>query len=206
MSNPYAAPGANIDALTQETYEPSFFAMSGRIGRIRYLAFLFGGYILFGLLAIMLGAALTASGMNSGVMILIMGLLYLGLIVMAFVMARRRLNDLDQSGWLSLLFLVPAVNFFFGLYLIFAPGTSGNNRYGPPTSPNTTILIIGACILPFIFVAGILAAVAVPAYKTYQDKARAAQQGQPAPQAESQAEPQALPAPQAEPAAPQSSN
>lgn len=34
----------------------------------------------------------------------------------------RRLRDLDNSGWLVLIFLVPFVSFFFLLYLLFAPG------------------------------------------------------------------------------------
>ncbi|MEN9868095.1 MAG: hypothetical protein RL748_3685, partial [Pseudomonadota bacterium] len=70
------------------------------------------------------------------------------------------------------------VNFLFFLYLIFAPGSAGSNRYGQRSSPNSVILIIGALIAPLMIV-GILAAVAIPAYQNYQAKARASQQGEP---------------------------
>ena len=35
---------------------------------------------------------------------------------------KRRLNDLDQSGWWGIMMIIPLLNFFFGLYLVFAPG------------------------------------------------------------------------------------
>lgn len=42
----------------------------------------------------------------------------------------RRCHDLDKSGYWGLLVLVPIVNFFFLLYLLFAKGTEGWNKYG----------------------------------------------------------------------------
>ena len=42
----------------------------------------------------------------------------------------RRLHDLDKDGLLVLLTFVPLLNGFFELYLLFAPGTVGDNRYG----------------------------------------------------------------------------
>lgn len=38
----------------------------------------------------------------------------------------RRLHDLNMSGWLSLLCIIPGVD----LVLIVLPGTLGNNRFG----------------------------------------------------------------------------
>ena len=38
--------------------------------------------------------------------------------------------DIDKSGYWGLLVLVPVVNFFFLLYLLFAKGTEGWNKYG----------------------------------------------------------------------------
>ena len=43
----------------------------------------------------------------------------------------RRCHDLDKSGYWGLLVLIPIVNFFFLLYLLFANGTAGGNHYGP---------------------------------------------------------------------------
>ena len=45
--------------------------------------------------------------------------------------AAKRLHDLNQSGWLVILWLVPIVNVGLGLWLLFAPGADGANRFGP---------------------------------------------------------------------------
>lgn len=42
----------------------------------------------------------------------------------------RRLHDLNKTGWLSLLVLVPILQFFFTLYVLLAPGTPHRNDYG----------------------------------------------------------------------------
>ncbi|WP_180041903.1 MULTISPECIES: DUF805 domain-containing protein [unclassified Acinetobacter] len=48
------------------------------------------------------------------------------------VITVRRLHDLNRSGWLILLFLLPLVNIFMGLYLLLGAGTKGINTYGLP--------------------------------------------------------------------------
>ena len=48
------------------------------------------------------------------------------------VISIRRLHDLNRSGWLTLLFLLPLVNIFMGLYLLLGAGTKGINTYGLP--------------------------------------------------------------------------
>jgi uncharacterized membrane protein YhaH (DUF805 family) len=45
----------------------------------------------------------------------------------------KRLHDLNKSGWLWLLGLIPLVNVFFGIYLLFGKGTEDSNDYGAPT-------------------------------------------------------------------------
>ena len=42
----------------------------------------------------------------------------------------KRLHDVNLSGWFALLILIPTVNLFFFLYLLFAGGTVGANKYG----------------------------------------------------------------------------
>jgi len=46
----------------------------------------------------------------------------------------RRLHDLNRSGWFWLCGLIPIVNVFLGLFLLFVKGTEGSNDYGE--SPN----------------------------------------------------------------------
>ncbi|WP_180081430.1 DUF805 domain-containing protein [Acinetobacter sp. YH12201] len=48
------------------------------------------------------------------------------------VISIRRLHDMNRSGWLTLLFLLPLVNIFMGLYLLLGSGTKGSNKYGLP--------------------------------------------------------------------------
>ncbi|WP_171265983.1 DUF805 domain-containing protein [Acinetobacter sp. LoGeW2-3] len=66
------------------------------------------------------------------------GLGYLALVIFYLyfyiVIVARRLHDLNKSGWLMLLMLVPVVNIFFIFYLLLAAGTPGPNRFGPVRS------------------------------------------------------------------------
>jgi hypothetical protein len=55
------------------------------------------------------------------------------------------------------------------------PGSRGENRFGPPPPPNTWGVRVLGVILPVIALVGILAAIAIPSYKNYTDRARAAQ-------------------------------
>ncbi|WP_425918921.1 DUF805 domain-containing protein [Acinetobacter sp. TSRC1-2] len=48
------------------------------------------------------------------------------------VISIRRLHDMNRSGWLILLFLIPLLNIFMGLYLLLGSGTNGVNNYGLP--------------------------------------------------------------------------
>ncbi|MBS0308445.1 MAG: DUF805 domain-containing protein [Proteobacteria bacterium] len=175
MTNPYSATTVDLSeplAGDDETYEPKIFAVNGRIGRLRYLAYSFGVMILL-MLALGVLVGLAALVLGKGAAVAMGFLIYIPMIAVTFIMAKRRLNDLDQSGWLSLLSLVPLVNAIFGLYLIFAPGTKGSNSYGPPPVQNSTSVIMLSLIFPLVFVFGVLAAIAIPAYQQYTVRAKA---------------------------------
>jgi uncharacterized membrane protein YhaH (DUF805 family) len=176
LNNPYSASSvAMTDMSGDDTYEPSLFSFSGRIGRVRYLAYTMSFFLIVSLAMGVLVAILTAANPAYRAVAAYLPLLsYIPIIVYTVIAAKRRLNDLDQSGWLSLIILIPLVNFLFGLYLIIARGSEGNNSHGPVPSPNTAATILGALILPLVAIIGILAAVAIPAYQTYAQKSRAA--------------------------------
>lgn len=53
-------------------------------------------------------------------------------IYLVMVISIRRLHDINRSGWLILLFLLPVVNILLGLYLLLGSGTAGINNYGLP--------------------------------------------------------------------------
>jgi cytosine/uracil/thiamine/allantoin permease len=74
---------------------------------------------------------------------------------------------MNVTGWLCLISLIPLAALVFW----FVPGTRGANNYGPPPPPNTMGAVVVACILPIIMVVGILAAVAIPAYQDYTQRA-----------------------------------
>lgn len=83
----------------------------------------------------------------------------------------QRAHDFNTTGWLSILVLIPLVNLIFW----FIPGTGGENRFGLPTPPNRTSTVVVALIIPIVAAVGILAAIAIPAYQQYVQRAKATQ-------------------------------
>jgi uncharacterized membrane protein YhaH (DUF805 family) len=166
-ANPYRAPTAAVaDAAGAEEYqEVRLFAVSGRIGRVRYIAYTIGFSLLAGLV---LGALAAALGAVGGALALVG---YVLLTVLMIMLTIQRAHDFNTTGWLSILALIPLVNLIFW----FIPGTDGGNDYGAKTPPNSVVVIIVACLVPILFVVGILAAIAIPAYQDYVKRAQAKQ-------------------------------
>ncbi len=159
--NPYSAPRTeNIVGTDQDAPQKvTVFSVSGRIGRARYIVYLFG----LSLLIVGVGALLSL--VTAG---LAMIPAYIALLLMQFMLTIQRCHDLNTSGWLSILILVPLVNFMF----LFIPGTDGTNRWGSKTTPNSTAMVVGAWICALIIpLSGILAAIAIPAYQQYVERA-----------------------------------
>ncbi|SFG21785.1 Uncharacterized membrane protein YhaH, DUF805 family [Duganella sp. CF458] len=186
MSNPYSMPQSELtERVSDETYMPKFFSLSGRIGRVRYWAFSMGaGLLMIPIMILTMGlgaltGAVAGAGVEGGASGGVLGaVVAYGLsFAITLVLARRRLNDLGKSGWLGLLMLVPLVNIFMALWLLFGPGDAQANEYGPPPASNSTFLKVVAWVVPVLFF-GILFATAIPAYQAYTEKARAAQMGE----------------------------
>ena len=180
MSNVYRTPEASlVGDVVEDSYQPKIFSFSGRIGRLRYLGYCFIVSLL-GYVLIIPGTVLMAgagdNGVAQGVAVLLMVIAYIGMMVMTWGYMVRRLNDLDKNGWISLLILVPLANLVLALYLIFAAGSPGSNSYGPAPVANPRGMILVALIFPAIFLLGIFAAIAIPAYQDYLQRATEAQQ------------------------------
>jgi len=155
------------DDAGEEYGEVHIFRPDGRIGRVRYIGYSAGLSILIGAMGFGLTAVAAAVG-QGGVAIALGALTYVAIIVMRFLLTIQRAHDFNTSGWLSILWLVPLVTLIFW----FIPGTKGENQYGLQPPPNTAGVIVLACIFPFMFFIGILAAISIPAYQDYTIRAQ----------------------------------
>ncbi len=73
------------------------------------------------------------------------GLIGLALLVPALAVGTRRLHDVNKSGWLQLLWLVPIIGWGLLIYWCAQPGDDAANQYGEPPArvPATTTLAPG---------------------------------------------------------------
>jgi uncharacterized membrane protein YhaH (DUF805 family) len=166
-ANPYSAPDAALDTGQDDLYQPKIFSFSGRIGRMRYLAYGIGVNILLMAVMIPLGGATAVMGGEAGMSMigmLVIGIFYIATFVISIMFAKRRLNDLNRSGWWFLLFLIPLVNLLFAIYVLFFPGTGGDNNFGPAPVANSIGVLILAWMFPVIMILGIVAAVVIPQF------------------------------------------
>ena len=168
--NPYSAPDADLDHGQSELYSPSIISFNGRIGRLRYLAYSTGtSMLLMPVMIPLVGAsAFMGAGMGeeaamSTVGMLAMAVFYIAALVLTVMFGKRRLNDLNRSGWWIALFIVPIANLLLTIYLIFFAGTDGDNGFGAEPEANSTGVKILGLMMPAMFILGILAAVIIPA-------------------------------------------
>jgi len=163
--NPYSAPDAELDNGQDELYSPSILSFNGRIGRLRYLAYGIGANLLMMLVMIpLIGASAFMGGEAATSTIGMIGMVvfYAATIVVSVMFGKRRLNDLNRSGWWFLLFLVPIANLVLAIYMLFFPGSDGGNNFGAAPQANSIGVLILAWMLPVVFILGIVAAIAIP--------------------------------------------
>ncbi len=185
-TNPYQTPGGAVsDVFNEEFSEIKILSFKGRLGRLRYFtySFIFGIIFMFvaGIAMAIAIPMMTQTGetTNMTMMWVILLPIYIIAFTYMFMLGSQRLHDMNTTGWLSLLFLVPLANAIFALVLLFVPGTKGDNKYGLQTPPNSLAVKILASIAALLFVGYIVAmvAVAVPAYQDYVKRAQEASQG-----------------------------
>lgn len=171
--NPYAAPRAAVADVygnDGEVQPVKVFSSRGRVGRMRYLAYSLVGYLFLIVAGILVGIVAGAVGKGSaaGTLGMLLAIPYFLFFVLLTI---QRSHDMDWTGWTVILALIPLV----GLIWVFKSGTQGNNRFGAPPPPNTLMVKIGALIFPVLMVIGITAAIALPAYQGYVQRAKASQ-------------------------------
>ncbi|MBR1807455.1 MAG: DUF805 domain-containing protein [Selenomonadaceae bacterium] len=132
--NPPSAPeNFNAPAYVEDkSIAEMFLTTNGRLNRLRY----FKRALVIGVASTILAFAIVAATMTpSGDDISMLGYVLFAVMCLVtavphFMLMIRRLHDLDKDGLFVLLMLIPAVNSIFALYLLFAPGTRGANKYG----------------------------------------------------------------------------
>jgi len=174
--SPFAPPTAEVrdavaEAAETETPKPLALSFQGRIGRLRYLAYILPAYLpLF--VAGILGGLLAGFG-RSGPGVLFAILVGVGAVLSVLMMVRvlvLRLHDLNLSGLWALLpfgvgflasfagptgvMLVSIVFGIGGLALLFLAGGAEANDYGPPPGPNTAWTIAGAVVVLALWLVG----------------------------------------------------
>lgn len=119
---------------------PTLLALNGRIGRVRY--FLFGAYtgFAFAVLALCLIGWMVLTSHQDYMALLIIP--YVFVLFAHIVIAKRRMNDLGESGWKLLLMFVPLVNIWVGIRMMFCRGTEGENQFGAPPEPNSRVEVV----------------------------------------------------------------
>lgn len=161
------------------TTNDSVLNAAGRFSRFSYLGWNGLLLLIMMLLGIIVAIALPSSSPDTNPDIpifamIILGILYIAIIYFSFIFAVRRLHDRNHSGWLSLLMLVPLVNIAMALYLTLAKGDANENQFGLPRITQTWEKVLGWIYL-LIFPMGILAAIAIPAYQDYVQRANQGQ-------------------------------
>ena len=155
-ASPYAPPRAAVGDDLPEYATLNVFTLNGRIGRLRYLAWMLvmSVAMLFAAgIVITVGAAVSVA---SPLVAMILGLLLwialiVGMVWISVLISVKRLHDLGWSGWLYALNLVPIVNTVFAILLLVLPGNAGANQYGaPPPRNSTAVKVLATLWLAFI--------------------------------------------------------
>jgi uncharacterized membrane protein YhaH (DUF805 family) len=155
-----------------ETVTPGAISlsMSGRIGRLRYLAFSWPIAVLGSLLGIVAAVIAPLHKTPGMVLLILAGVLCLW---MSLRLMALRMHDLNRSAkWLLALLLLPGVAFavagpqmaticaggfwILALLLIVLPGSESDNDYGPPPAANTILVNVGAAIILVLMALGVV--------------------------------------------------
>lgn len=134
---------SNFFSRPQTQIQDNPLSLNGRFGRLSYIAWY--GFLnlitVFAVIALSLALGifnLSTQSLDSHFIDTLTGLGGLGFLIISvlyfyfnLVIQVRRFHDMNRSGWLILLFIVPLVNIFVFFYLLLGSGTQGINHYGP---------------------------------------------------------------------------
>nr|WP_312114475.1 DUF805 domain-containing protein [Moraxella sp. CTOTU47915] len=154
-----------------------FFDWHGRVSRVQFLAYsTFNALIALMLIAslfVMIGGFQGMVNASSEQLPMsLLGASSVGVAVLFYLqlaVSKRRFNDLNKTGWLALLMLVPGVNVLVYLYLLAVEGTVGANYYGLPARPATQLKTVLMLLIPLLVMSliGLLTQIVMPSYQSY---------------------------------------
>lgn len=154
-----------------------FFDWHGRVSRVQFLAYsTFNALIALMLIAslfVMIGGFQGMVNASSEQLPMsLLGASSVGVAVLFYLqlaVSKRRFNDLNKTGWLALLMLVPGVNILVYLYLLAVKGSEGANYYGLPARPASQLKTVLMLLIPLLVMSliGLLTQVVVPSYQSY---------------------------------------
>lgn len=142
--------------------QKKFFTFSDRLGRLDFIRWQvlinFGFFIINVVILILLSkSAIHVPTINfEKIMIASWVIWFVTFYIICLFLSIRRLHDLNQSAWLSLIHVLPVISICFLFYLFFAPSNPSANQYGQATA-NAPIekiilwLIFGLIIFAFSF-------------------------------------------------------
>lgn len=138
-TNRFAAPGAVVGDVSVGVQPVRLWPPTGRMGRMRFLAYGMGVWLVATVFSFLFGLAAGFGGISSSYASIAITLVYFFLAALVVI---QRSHDMDLSAWFSLLTIIP----FVGLYWLFKAGTAGSNRFGAPPPPNSTMVTVVAWI------------------------------------------------------------
>ena len=116
----------------QKIIKAELFTCDGRISRGEYIKkFLFLLVSIIPLLIIFVFLIDFLGELVEGILTILFGIIMVFINISYLMLSIRRLHDLNKSGWLILIAIVPLIDIAFFIYLLACQGTSGTNDFGP---------------------------------------------------------------------------
>jgi uncharacterized membrane protein YhaH (DUF805 family) len=173
MDNPYQTPSSDPqlpDSGEIDTSSP--FSPKGRFGRLSYIAW----YMIITIISYAITGAIGGSGLfmqtdpekvmefyasGAGMIMIAISLISL---VIYIIFSIRRLHDVNKTGWLMLLIIIPLVNFFFMIYLLVKRGDEGANRFAGFRPTPGWEKVLGYIGIGFfiLMIVGVIVAIVLP--------------------------------------------
>ena len=155
-----------------------YAVFSGRATRAEYWYFTLFNILALFVLAIVDGVI---GSFNAEAGIGLLGGIYsLAVLVPNISVSVRRLHDTNRSGWWLLIYLIPLIGALVLLIFMVQDSQTSDNQYGLNPKPGNkgddkSHVVIAVVVIVFIAVIGFLAAIAIPAYQDYIERAKQAE-------------------------------